>query len=372
MPRWLTNLRLTGCCVFRRNRVDKALALLSYLLWWSTAVTGQALTNLRELGQREYQAGHYAESESYFRAALEGARLDDDSRAGILSDLGTLLLDEERLSEAEEAYTKALAIEKRRVNKQAIASLSRDLGVVYSMQRRDEEAISLLNQALKLAKTPPVSPQSTASVLNSLGVAHFRQARLKKAGQFFNQGLQTLANAESTFEVYAPLLNNLGTVYGKQRNFRLAEELLTRALSLTSAQFGPAHPVIADSLDGLGVVYTEMGRYADAEAQYRRAIAILEQQGPIQFDVRIARAQRGLADTYLREGKKSDAAIALEQAVRLARPKLTTSPDMILILEACSRLLVALGRPSEAKDLGSEAHRARVAIASTVRAYKPD
>jgi tetratricopeptide (TPR) repeat protein len=102
--------------------------LLSCLLWCSTEATGQTLTNLWELGRREYQAGHYAESESYFRAALEQDGLDDDTRAGILSDFGTLLLDQERPLEAEEAYTKALAIQKRRGDKRATDGASPTLG----------------------------------------------------------------------------------------------------------------------------------------------------------------------------------------------------------------------------------------------------
>ena len=47
-----------------------------------------------------------------------------------------------------------------------------------------------------------------------------------------------------------------------------------------------------------------------------------------------------------------------------------TSPEMITILEEYSRLLVVLGKAlDEAKEVGSEAQRARVIMANTVRAY---
>jgi len=275
--------------------------------------------------------------------------------------------------EAEEAYTKALAIQKRRGDKRATAALVRHLGAVYSILRRDDEAISLLNQALKISRSLPASPELTSAIFNSLGVAYFRQARLKKAEQLFKQGLQNLGNAEATSDIYAaPLLNNLGAVYCERRNFPLAEELLTRALTITSAQFGPTHAALTDSLDGLGVVYTKMGRYADAEAQYQRAIAILRQQSPIAFDVRIARSHKGLADTYFQQGKLDEAVIALEQAIRIARPNLMRSPEMISIVEAYSRLLGVIGKTREARELRAEAQRARVTMASTIRAFTPD
>jgi tetratricopeptide (TPR) repeat protein len=340
----------------------------------STAVAGQAPPNLRELGQREYQAGHYGEAESYFRAALEQEALDEDTRAGILSDLGTLLLDEERSVEAEEAYMKALALRKQRTDKRVTASLLRHLGAAYSIQRRDEEAISILNKALKMAKAPPENPELTGAILNSLGVAYFRQLRFKKAEQFFKQGLQALANvAVGPFEIYmAPLFNNLGAVYCLRRNFPLAEQFLTKALTLTTDKFGSTHAALIDSLDGLGYVYTKMGRYADAEAQYRRAIGILGLHNPIPFDVRVARSHKGLADTYMEQGKLDEALRSLEEAVAIARPNLTKSQEMISILEAYSSLLAVKGNASEAKELRSEARRARITMESTVRAYKRD
>jgi len=352
--------------------LTRKIALLFCLVLFGTAVSGQTLSTLREQGQREYQDGHYAESESYFRAALEEPGLDDVRRAGILSDLGSLLLDEERSLEAEEAFTKALDLQKH-ADKRVTASLLRHLGAVYSLQRRDVEAISVLNRALKLAKTPPLNPELTSAILNSIGVAYFRQASFKKAEQFFKQGLQTLADGGHQFEIYtSPLLNNLGALYCHRRKYQLAEEFLTRSLTITTAQLGPTHPALTDSLDSLGVVYTTMGRYAEAEAHYQRAIAILRQHSPVPFDVRIARSQKALGDTYMQEGKLDEAAIALEEAVRIARPNLTRNPELIAVLESYSRLLTLIGKPQEAKDLHSEARRARVTMASTVRAYKPD
>src|SRR5262249_10921162 len=146
---------------------------------------------------------------------------------------------------------------------------------------------------------------------------------------------------------------------------------LKRAIQLTIVEFGPAHPVLADSLDGLGVVYMRMRRFADAASQYKRAIDILKAQGSMDFGVPVARSMKGLAESYMQAGDLAKAASVLEEAVRIARPNLTTNLDMAAILDAYARVLAKLGQTSEAKDLRSEAQRARVTLASTVRAYKP-
>src|SRR5262245_45064151 len=219
------------------------------LVWLPISAAGQTPSDLRELGQGEHRAGHYAQAESYLRSAVGATHLDDADRAGILSDLGTVLLDEGRLSEAEDAFAESLAIEKR-LGLATAAGLGH-LGAVYSVERRDVEAIALLNRALKVAQTLPTSPELTVEILNSLGVTYFRQGRLKKAKQLFQQALQELAGT-SAFEVNAgSILNNLGVVYCEQRKYPLAEEFLTKSLKLTTAHLGPAHPTLTDTLNSL-------------------------------------------------------------------------------------------------------------------------
>jgi tetratricopeptide (TPR) repeat protein len=338
------------------------------LVWLPISAAGQTPTDLRELGQREHRAGHYAQAESYFRTALDATHLDDADLAAILSDLGTVLLGEARLSEAEEAFAKSLAIEKRGGQKQPTAALLGRLGAVYSVERRDVEAIALLTRSLKAAQTSPSTPELTVEILNSLGLTYFRQGHLKKAEQLFQQALQTLAGT-AIFELNAgPILNNLGVVYCEQRKYPLAEEFMTKSIMLTATQLGPEHPALTDMLDSLGVLYANIGRYADAEAQFQRAIAILGQSGRIESDVRMARSYKGLADTYIKSGRKAVAAVVLERAALVARRNLT-HPEMVNVLEAYSRLLGELGKPREAKELRSEAQRARVTMAMTVRAY---
>jgi tetratricopeptide (TPR) repeat protein len=162
------------------------------------------------------------------------------------------------------------------------------------------------------------------------------------------------------------ILNNLGAVHFMKREFAKAEALLTQSLTLTEVRFGPLHTALTYTLHTLGTVYTDMGRYGDAERQYKRAIAILEQNG-MEFDVRLARALKGLSDTYRAAKRTADAESVLARAITIARPSLTTHPDMAAILEAYSDLLHQVGKSKEAQQIFSEARRARVSMALTFR-----
>ena len=69
--------------------------------------------------------------------------------------------------------------------------LLRNLGALYSLQRRDDDALRVLQQALKLAKTNPgVSHDLIPQVLDSFAILYVRQGNLGKAESFLNQALQ--------------------------------------------------------------------------------------------------------------------------------------------------------------------------------------
>jgi tetratricopeptide (TPR) repeat protein len=339
------------------------------LLWvtvWTSSSYGRSVQSgsPADMARQEYLNHHYDQSEKLFRSALDSRNMDDLTRAAILRDLGTVYAEEERLPEAEQAYIKALQIFRRSAQSNDTALLLRHLGSVYSIQRRHDDAKRVLNEAMNLGLR--------LEILNSLGVACFRDGNIRKAEKLFTQGLELSANAQGAFDAQRmSLLNNLGSVYLKKRDFRRAERLITESLNLTEVRFGSSHPELVPTLNTLGVLYTDMRRYADAEQQYKRAIAILEKDGP-EFDVRLARAFKGLSDTYIKANRMAEAEMTLQRAIPIARSRSTEHPDMAGVLEAYSILLRGLGKPQEAQKLYAEAHRARLAMGLTVRAYTPD
>src|SRR5439155_14372271 len=83
-------------------------------------------------------------------------------------------------------------------------------------------------------------------------------------------------------------LNNLGFLYYDQGRYGEAEPLYLRALDLRERFLGPEHPDVAATLNNLAELYRARARHAKAEPLYLRALAIREKvYGPAHPDVAI-------------------------------------------------------------------------------------
>jgi tetratricopeptide (TPR) repeat protein len=332
------------CCIF----ADLALAAQE-----------ENYSNLILRASAEYVSGQISASEASLLAALRLLGPDEDrQRAATLSDLGTLYLTREEFSKTEKAYLECLKIYRRLSDQNSIVRTLTDIGALYSIQRRDADALEVLQRALKMAKAGSGSdPAITVRVLNGLGVAYARQGKYTKAESFLTQA-SALA-LKSGISIGTPVfLHNLGVIHFHKREFKKAEDLFLEALNLTEADVGPRHPDLVFLVASLGDVYREAGRCAESEQQYRRALAILETPGP-DFSLRVARLLQGLSLTYTKCGRKADADAAMAEAASIARVNLSGRPDMVTIVESYSSTLKNQGKVQEAKALLREAKRAR-------------
>jgi len=69
-------------------------------------------------------------------------------------------------------------------------------------------------------------------------------------------------------------LNNLGGLYKDQGKYPHAEPLFRRALLISEETLGPDHPNVATSLENLAQLYREIGYLHKAEPLAKRAAAI--------------------------------------------------------------------------------------------------
>ena len=60
------------------------------------------------------------------------------------------------------------------------------------------------------------------------------------------------------------MLKQLGDLYLRQRRVDDAEALFRRALAIREKEFGPVHRLVAYTLRSLADLYTNQGRLADA------------------------------------------------------------------------------------------------------------
>ena len=193
----------------------------------------------------DYLSGHFAAAEKRLLAAIEMLEPGDQiERAARLAELGDVYVSEDELPKAENAYSESLAIYRRLPDKTNMVFLMRNLAATYSLERRADDALRLLKQARKSAKTVPrLDAAFMPELLNALGITYYRQGKTNKAGGYFDQALHLLS--ASPGKSMPELLNNLGAVYIAQHKFQKAEDILKQALKVRESQVGPAHPDLA-------------------------------------------------------------------------------------------------------------------------------
>jgi class 3 adenylate cyclase/tetratricopeptide (TPR) repeat protein len=131
--------------------------------------------------------------------------------------------------------------------------------------------------------------------------------------------------------------------YGK------AELFATRALAIREKILGPDHPDVAQSLDGLAVVYWREGRYVEAEPLYSRALAIREKAlGSDDLDV--AASLSSFALVYWDQGRYAEAEPLHMRAVAIREKALGPDhPDLANSLNNLALVYEYQGRYAEAE-----------------------
>jgi tetratricopeptide (TPR) repeat protein len=315
-----------------------------------------AYVNLLKQARAEYFAGRFVTAENSLIAALRLLEPNERrERATALAELGDVYANEDELVKAERAYKESLAIYKELADRDQTSRLLQRLGGLYSLERRDDDALHTLRQALKLTKT---NPAGTVDVFNAIGVVYYRQGKTNKAAKFFRDAFQIVSASGLKLDS-AGLLNNLGNVYQEKHQYAEAEDFLNRALRLIENEVGPSHPDLTFTLASLGILYTTTARYEEAENQYQRALRILEQDKS-NLETRIARVLHGLSVTYAKAGRQSEADKTLAQAADIARRNLAGHADMADIVDQYSASLRNQGKSKEAEELRVEARRARM------------
>ena len=264
-------------------------------------------------GVRLYAAANYPEAEALYRRALdewprEAAAIH--GRAIVLSNLGILLGDTGRYTEAVAALHEALGQLEAvgPVARREMAAALDDLAVIYRTrgdlaqaesyalraaeivddaerpanrlvlatiyagQGRFSEAEPLL---LTLAASADAHTAITAHII--LASAAIEQGKFVEGAEHARQALELAGRAlPENHPAIAMALNDLAQACRAQGQYLEAEKRYREAIAIWETTFGPDHPDLAKGLLGLAGLYHERQRDAGAETLYRRAIRILE------------------------------------------------------------------------------------------------
>jgi tetratricopeptide (TPR) repeat protein len=324
---------------------------------------------LLQQGQSEYISGHFAAAEGLFADALSQLPQSDVTlRAKVLADLGNVYTEQEQFSAAERAYSQSLSLSEQLSDSSNSALMLQNLGVLYALQGRNDEALRFVVRARQLAQSaPPSDPNTKAQVLVGFGIVQYHRNNTRQAEKSFNEALEIVRTSNVPFDT-SVLLNNLGAVYLQQHKFKLAEDILKRALQIKEADKSMVDRDLTAELNMLGSVYMATGNFGEAEKQYRRSLKILESR-PSDFGPAIARVLHSLSKAYSNLNRQSESETALREAAQIAHDNLNKDFEMTQIVEDYSRLLERHGQKQEAANLLAQVKLARATAGLVVRAH---
>jgi CHAT domain-containing protein/tetratricopeptide (TPR) repeat protein len=162
-----------------------------------------------------------------------------------------------------------------------------------------------------------------------------------------------VANLEKspTSRDYAGALNNLAELYRSVGRDADAEPLYKRALAIMEKAVGLNSVDIAPELNNLAALYQRQGRHAEAEPLFKRALALSEKSLPPGHPD-VGRALNNLATHYEKQDRHTDSEPLFRRALAIYEKAAgPDSPAVATLLNNLGQVLKAEGREADAEPM---------------------
>ncbi len=237
-------------------------------------------------------------------------------------------------------------------------------------------AIGMTVQSVRVSRE---RDRAESEAAKSKAVVEFLQETLGSADPYEGLGrevtisevLEHAAGAVETSFADEPLTGaavrqTIGVTYTRLGRYREAESLLRASLETRRRDLGPGHPDVAESLSQLASLRTAQGDYAEAESLYREALEIWQNE-PGDVRAEIADARNGLGTTLYGDGRYAEAAELFRDAMELRREIFGDESEPVATsLNDLAMSLTRLGRYQEAEPLYLET------LATRKKLYRED
>ncbi len=148
----------------------------------------------------------------------------------------------------------------------------------------------------------------------------------------------------------AGALNNLAQLYGEVGRDAEAEPMFKRALAIMEKAVGLDSVDIAIELNNLAALYQRQQRYAEAEPLFKRALALSERSLPANHPD-IGRALNNLATNYEKQDRHAESEALTRRALALYEKVAPDSPAVATLLNNLGQIVKVEGRYAEAEPL---------------------
>ena len=277
------------------------------------------------LGSIYQKLGKFDRADSLMRSALERRRslFGTDSRevAESLVALGLLRADQAQLKEAERLVREGLAVSRQKLppNHPVVAKATSALGKVLVDRGTYDQAIPVLEEAVRLQSVTNAVTTDLAASLSDLANTHFYLGHYDTSDSLNRRVLvmQRQLYGER-HPLVADTLINLGAIQFQRGHYSEAERFNRQALDIVQSWYGKDHPETADTMTILAQALTYQRRYDEAATLLEQSLAILEgTYGTVH--PRVAFALNELGNVAIRQGKLDDAEAYFSRVVDIYR-----------------------------------------------------
>lgn len=308
-------------------------------------------TTYMSLGLYPSAGPHLERALALRRGAREGPSED---LARSLNELGELRLYQARNEEAESLLNEALQMRVAVFGERHAAVAATLNNLAEAAMARDDAtgAEALLRRALAIVEDAEGEERwVTANVYNNLAVLLRQLRRYDEAEDAYRAALpihrDLFGDGSATV---AATLNNLGLLLAYRGEYERARPLYEEALAIRRQVLGDTHPEVATSLNALGGIYDMTGDTAAAEDFYRRALDIRRLRLPKDHPA-LSLSLANLASALLSLGRLAEAETAERESLEIARSAWPAGHPEIGHRQAyLGRILLEQGRWPEAEE----------------------
>ncbi|XP_058087625.1 protein KINESIN LIGHT CHAIN-RELATED 2-like [Magnolia sinica] len=160
-----------------------------------------------------------------------------------------------------------------------IASGLTDVSAIYESINEPEQALKLLQKALKIYNDAPGHQSTIAGIEAQMGVMYYMIGNYADSYTSFKNAIAKLrASGEKKSAFFGVALNQMGLACVQRYAINEAADLFEEARSVLEQEYGPYHPETLGVYSNLAGTYDAMGRLEDAIGILEYVVGIREEK----------------------------------------------------------------------------------------------
>lgn len=299
---------LKGHILERKGKLNEAIESFNtaYNYLSKAGYFAEAIRSLSNLGAMLIDNGRYSEASTKLFLALKTAEEKNltEIKSSILNNIGLLFFNQQEWDKSIQYYGQSVAIRLETKDLDGLALLYNNIGIAYYYKNMPDSVLVNFERSLKIYERLNDKLGQTRPLFN-IGEVYYSKGDYKKAMEYYHKSL-SLERELGYKKGVAGSLIYIGTLYADQKDFKTA--LKYQYEGLVMSQEVDAKSIILDGYQSIHETYTKMHN-ADSALHYYLLYSQLKDS---LFSLEKSKQISELETIY--ETEKKEQQIALQQA----------------------------------------------------------